>query len=287
MDGTRPPVGPDLCTVDPMRTRIVRTLSAGAVLVTAAGITIGSQGLGSPPVSASASSSSTPTTTPGAGSAASSVPVTAAVTPVPGTTTQFSYVAGDAATVVVDSAGGVLRIVTFTPHPGWFTLRLDQPNMTQFEVRLESSTGQVRFAAALVDGAIVPQLEVGTAPSGSVPDTAPGNSGPGNSAPDNSAPGNSAPGNSAGLGTAHRATQRPMVTTTAVTTTVGTTTAVRAGAATTRVATTTAAQAAGTTAEPSALPAGGRPMAEHGSRRRRRTRTEGGDDVRRRSCLRR
>ena len=197
MDGTRPPVGPDLCTVDPMRTRIVRTLSAGAVLVTAAGITIGSQGLGSPPVSASASSSSTPTTTPGAGSAASSVPVTAAVTPVPGTTTQFSYVAGDAATVVVDSAGGVLRIVTFTPHPGWFTLRLDQPNMTQFEVRLESSTGQVRFAAALVDGAIVPQLEVGTAPSGSVPDTAPGNSGPGNSAPDNSAPGNSAPGNSA------------------------------------------------------------------------------------------
>ena len=123
--------------------------------------------------------------------------MTAAVTPVPGTTTQFSYVAGDAATVVVDSAGGVLRIVTFTPHPGWFTLRLDQPNMTQFEVRLESSTGQVRFAAALVDGAIVPQLEVGTAPSGSVPDTAPGNSGPGNSAPDNSAPGNSAPGNSA------------------------------------------------------------------------------------------
>jgi len=178
-----------------MRTRLVRTLSAGAVLVTAAGITIGSQGIGSTPVSASASSSSSPSTTPGTGSTASSAPTasTVVVSPVSGSTTQFSYVVGDAATLVLDSAGGTLRIVTFAPNPGWFTVRLEQPGATGLELRLESAAGRVRFAAALVNGAVVPELQVDANPAGSVP----GNSAPAASAPGNSAPGNSTPGNTA------------------------------------------------------------------------------------------
>ena len=115
-----------------------------------------------------------------------------AAAPVPGSATQFSYVAGDAATVVLDSAGGTLRVVTFAPHPGWFTVRLDQPTATDMQVLLESTSGQVRFVASLVNGNVVTSLEAGAGPGSSVP----GNSAPGNSAPDNSAPGNSAPGNS-------------------------------------------------------------------------------------------
>ena len=115
--------------------------------------------------------------------------------PVPGSATQFSYVAGDAATVVLDSAGGTLRVVTFAPHPGWFTVRLDQPTATDMQVLLESTSGQVRFLASLVDGNVVTSLEAGAGPGSSVPgNSAPGNSAPGNSAPDNSAPGNTAPG---------------------------------------------------------------------------------------------
>ena len=118
--------------------------------------------------------------------------------PVPGSATQFSYVAGDAATVVLDSAGGTLRVVTFAPHPGWFTVRLDQPTATDMQVLLESTSGQVRFLASLVDGNVVTSLEAGAGPGSSVPgNSAPGNSAPANSAPGGTGPDNSAPGNTA------------------------------------------------------------------------------------------
>ena len=173
-----------------MRFRIARVLSVGGVLATATAVTTYSQFVSTAPVSASASSSSSPTAAP--------VPVSAS--PVAGSTTQFSYVVGDAATVILDSAGGTLRIVAFAPHPGWFTVRLEQPNATELEIRLESPSDRVRFAADLVNGAIVTELEAGTGPGDSVPGTGPDNSAPGGSVPgtgpDNSAPDGSGPDNS-------------------------------------------------------------------------------------------
>ena len=107
----------------------------------------------------------------------------------------MSYVAGDAATVILDSAGGALRIVAFAPHPGWFTVRLEQPTATQLEVQLESASG----AGALQRSARQPRRRRGLdassvrgsgAPSVSVP----GVSVPGGTGPENSAPGNTTPG---------------------------------------------------------------------------------------------
>ena len=193
-----------------MNLRIARILSIGGMLATAGAVTLSTQGLGSTPASASASSSSTATTSPSASSpastAAAATPAIVAVspTPVPGSTTQVAYAAGDAATLVFDTADGGMRLVAFAPNPGWVTVRIDSPTATQLEARLESPSGQVRFVANLVDGAVVAELETtAAAPGSSAPGTsgpdssAPGNSAPGNSAPGNSAPGNSAPGNSA------------------------------------------------------------------------------------------
>ena len=117
----------------------------------------------------------------------------------PARRSQFSYRAGDAATLILDSAGGTLRVVTFAPHPGWFTVSLEQANATDLEVRLESNAGQVRFAASLANGVVVTELDASTGPNGTTPD----NSTPGSTAPANTAPGNTAPGNTAPGGDDH------------------------------------------------------------------------------------
>jgi hypothetical protein len=172
-----------------MNRRIIRTLSISGALAATGGIVAGAQGFGSVPASASASSSSsTPSTTPGTGSTAGSAPasVTATVSSaaVAGAPTQVSYVAGDAATVILDSAAGALRIVTFAPHPGWFTVRLEQPSATQLDVQLESASGQVHFSAQLANGVVTTQLDVISAPGASAPSiSAPGGTGPDNTAP--------------------------------------------------------------------------------------------------------
>ena len=235
-----------------MNLRIARILSIGGTLATAGAVTLSTQGLGSTPASASASSSSTATTSPSANSpastAAAATPAIVAVSPapVPGSPTQVAFAAGDAGTLVFDTADGGMRLVAFAPNPGWATVRIDSPSATQLEARLESPSGQVRFVANLVDGAVVAELETigGGAGkqcagherprqqcSGQQRPTA-RNSAPGNSAPGNSTPGNSAPG------TARRARVCRAAMTTAVTTTaaVATTTA----ATTTVVATTVA-----------------------------------------------
>jgi uncharacterized membrane protein YgcG len=190
-----------------MKSRIIRVMSIGGMLATVPAIAVVSNAAGGSPVSASASSSSSPSSTPNSVSTASSAPSAAPVvvvgTPVAGSTTQFSYVAGDAATLILDSAGGTLRVVTFAPHPGWFTIRLDQTSATDFQVLLESTGGQVRFTASVVNGSVVTNLEVAAGPGNSVPgnstpdNSAPGNSAPGNSGPDNTGPDNSTPGNTA------------------------------------------------------------------------------------------
>jgi hypothetical protein len=113
-----------------------------------------------------------------------------------------SYVAGDAATLILDIADGTVRLVDFAPHPGWITVRVTQTSPTHLEARLESISGQVRFAATLVNGAVVTELDAPSvpgviAPDNSTPGTGPDNSTPG-TGPDNSTPGtgpdNSTPG---------------------------------------------------------------------------------------------
>ena len=177
---------------DDMKSPTLRILSIGGMLATATALTINSHVLSGTPASASVSSSSTPTST----------PVTASSAPIPGAPTQLSYRAGDAATLILDSAGGTLRVVTFAPHPGWFTVRLEQPSATNLEVRLESTAGQVRFAASLANGVVVTELDVSAGPNNSTPQQHPGNSTPGNSTPGNSTPG-TAPGNSTPGGDDH------------------------------------------------------------------------------------
>jgi hypothetical protein len=206
LDLTWPALVRAIGTVESMKSRIARILSVGGLLATATGVTISSHVVSGAPVSASASSSSAPGTTPDSGSTASSAPnsapVTASSVAVPGSATQFSYRAGDAATLILDAAGGTLRLVTFAPHPGWFTIRLEQPSATELEVRLESTAGQVRFAASLEGGVVVTEVDDRSVPDNSVPggsapdNSTPGNSTPGNSTPDNSTPGNSTPDNS-------------------------------------------------------------------------------------------
>jgi hypothetical protein len=181
-----------------MSLRFARYLAIGGMVATVGTLTVGSQAFRSTPASASASSSSTPNTGPDASSPSSPAvtvaPMTASSTPVPGSNSQVAYVAGDAATLIIDSAGGAMRLVTFAPHPGWFTVRLDQPSATQLEVRLESTSGRVRFAAEFVNGVVVTELEGTTGPGVSVPGSAPGASAPDNTGPDNSAASTSVPG---------------------------------------------------------------------------------------------
>jgi hypothetical protein len=170
-----------------MNFRLIRVLSIGGVLATATATASYGHVLGGAPDPASASSSSAPA------SVAPAAPATVVPAPVPGSATQFSYIAGNAATIVLDSAGGTVRLVSFVPEPGWFTVRLDQLSPTELDIRLESTSGPVRFTAGIVNGAIVANVEVGAGSATSVP----GNTAPGNSAPDNSTPGNSTPGNTA------------------------------------------------------------------------------------------
>jgi hypothetical protein len=180
-----------------MKSRLIRTLSITGLIATASMVAANGQLLGGTPVAASTASSSTPS-----GPAAGTPSITASSSPVPGSTTQVAYVAGDAATLILDSADGTLRLVDFAPHPGWVTVRITQSTTTELEAHLESVSGQVRFAATLANGAVTTELETtgasgATVPSNSAPgNSAPGNSSPGNSAPDNSSPGNSAPSNS-------------------------------------------------------------------------------------------
>jgi hypothetical protein len=97
--------------------------------------------------------------------------------------------------VVFDSAGAALRIVAFAPHPGWFTVRLEQPSATQLEVQLESASGQVHFSAQLANGAVTTSLDASSVPGSSAPSvSAPSVSAPGGTGPENSAPGNTSPG---------------------------------------------------------------------------------------------
>ena len=121
-----------------------------------------------------------------------------------------------------------MRIVSYLPNPGWFTVRLEQSSATALDVQLESASGQVQFSADLVNGSIVTELLTGL--------------------PGEHCPGNTHTGQQHTRATAPRATRRRAVATTTVvatTTPAATTTPV----ATTARATTTVGQEAAPTTE--------------------------------------
>ncbi len=73
-----------------------------------------------------------------------------------GSTTQQTFRLGDAATAILDTAGGVLTIVSVAPYPGWEVDRAEQEDSTSVEIRLRSTAGgDVRFEASLVRGVVV------------------------------------------------------------------------------------------------------------------------------------
>ena len=135
LDRVRPTLGPVGSTVERMNRRTIRVPPIGALCTTGA-IVAGAQGFGGVPVSASASSSSSspsssPGTTPGGGSTASSspasVPATVSSVAVAGSPTQVSYVAGDAATVILDPPAA-LCASSHSPSPRWPSASLKQPS---------------------------------------------------------------------------------------------------------------------------------------------------------------
>ncbi len=78
--------------------------------------------------------------------------------PVSGPTTQQQFRLGDAATAILDTANGLLTIVSVAPHPGWVVDRAEQDDPTTVEIRLRSANGEVRFEASLVRGVVAVSL---------------------------------------------------------------------------------------------------------------------------------
>lgn len=152
-----------------MRTSTILLVSLGTAV--AAGSTSAAvSGASSAPLSVVAvapSPGATDTTTPGS---SSSVPDTLATPPTgvpvvgsiePGAPAQQRFVVGEAATVVVDTSASVPQAVVIAAHPGWTISRLELGSDGVLEIRFESPNGEVRFDAAVVDGALVATLDDG------------------------------------------------------------------------------------------------------------------------------
>ena len=80
---------------------------------------------------------------------------------VPGSATEWSYVLGEAATVILDPSGAELTVVVIAPHPGWTLERAERGVDGSIEIRLTSASGEVRFEARVADGVIQTSLRTG------------------------------------------------------------------------------------------------------------------------------
>ena len=155
--------GCPVLTVTIMYSRIAVLLSVTGVLAAGTASTLGQpdargQIASSTSSASSITAASTPNSAPDA--AASTVPDGTVVVgqPVPNSATQQSFVLGDAATVIVDTANGQLAIVVIAPHPGWNLTRAELRDVEAVEIRLESSNGDVRFEADLINGTVVASM---------------------------------------------------------------------------------------------------------------------------------
>ena len=104
-------------------------------------------------VSAPADTSTVTTAPPTVAPAASDTTVQAAPS-----STQASYAIGDS-TVVLDTAGDTLTIVSLTPAAGWTVTKAETQDATNVEIKLQSGTNELEFHANLLFGVVTTSVE--------------------------------------------------------------------------------------------------------------------------------
>ena len=103
-------------------------------------------------ISAPADTSAVTTVAPAAAPAAVDTTVQAAPS------TQASYAIGDS-TVVLDTAGDTLTIVSLTPTAGWTVTKAENQDATNVEIKLQSGTNELEFHANLLFGVVRTSVE--------------------------------------------------------------------------------------------------------------------------------
>jgi hypothetical protein len=73
--------------------------------------------------------------------------------------TQATYAIGEAGTVTLDTANGVLSIVAVTPAQGWVVSQSESDDSGNAEVKFESGDQQVEFHANLLYGVVNTSIE--------------------------------------------------------------------------------------------------------------------------------
>lgn len=73
--------------------------------------------------------------------------------------TQAAYQIGDAGVVVLDTAGGVLALVSADPSDGWLVVAAEQEDATHLEVVFQSNVTLVTFRANLLFGVVSTSVE--------------------------------------------------------------------------------------------------------------------------------
>jgi len=74
------------------------------------------------------------------------------------TSTQATYAIGDS-TVVLDTAGDTLTIVSLTPAAGWTVTKAENADATNVEIKLQSGTNELEFHANLLFGVVTTSVE--------------------------------------------------------------------------------------------------------------------------------
>lgn len=158
-----------------MKTRITSIVSLGAILLVGSAAAIVNARVltnNSAPrptvVPVATSSIASPATTTSVAAFASTEPSLPASTvetettlpaaPAPGTQTTYSI--GEAATLIVDTAGGTLVIVAIAPHPGWSLVSAESDGPIKIEIQLASVSTFVEFRANLLFGVVGTSFEV-------------------------------------------------------------------------------------------------------------------------------
>jgi hypothetical protein len=101
-------------------------------------------------------------------SASASPPVTAATVAASAAPTQALYQVGESGTVILDTAGDVLKIVNVAPADGWTVTKSELKDPLNVEVRLRSAVGEVEFHANLLFGVVTPSVALAVARAAAV-----------------------------------------------------------------------------------------------------------------------
>lgn len=114
------------------------------------------------------------------GTVTTTTPDPASPTPTPttvaSTTTQAVYQIGEAGLVTLDSAGGVLTLVSVVPNPGWIVAEAESEDAYNVEVKFQSAFTVLEFHANLLFGVIGTSVESKDLDLGPVATTSEGSS---------------------------------------------------------------------------------------------------------------